>query len=230
MALLTMRWHDLLFAHWPVDAGPLRRLVPGPLELDLHDGVAWLGVVPFGNARVRPLRLPLPGEAIAFAEVNVRTYVRAPDGAAGVWFLSLDGDDRVGALVARLAFGIAYHHADVVLADGSSGTRVTMRRGGMAPASLDVSYRPIGGVIDPSALDTFLTDRLTMFGVRGGQLLRADVRHDRWRLHEAEAEWRRVEVTAGLGLPALEGDPLLRWAEPVDVAFPRLPTPVVHPR
>jgi uncharacterized protein YqjF (DUF2071 family) len=230
MALLTMRWHDLMFAHWPVDAAALRRLVPAPLELDLHDGVAWLGVVPFGNARVRPLGMPLPGEAIGFAEVNVRTYVRAPDGTPGVWFLSLDGGDRVGAVVARLTFGIDYHHAAVALAGGTSGTRATMRRGGTAPVSLDVSYRPVGGVIVPSALDTFLTDRLTMFGVRRGRLLRADVRHAPWRLHAAEAEWRRVEVTGGLGLPALEGDPLLRWAEPVDVSFPRLPTPVVHPR
>ena len=64
MALLTMRWHDLLFAHWPIHAGVLRPLVPAGLELDTFDGAAWLGVVPFGNARLRPLGLPLPGEAI----------------------------------------------------------------------------------------------------------------------------------------------------------------------
>ena len=78
MALLTMRWQDLLFAHWPLDPSLLRPLVPEALEIDAFEGAGWLGVVPFGNARLRPLGMPLPGEAIAFAEVNVRTYVRRP--------------------------------------------------------------------------------------------------------------------------------------------------------
>jgi len=35
---MRMRWVDLLFAHWAVDADALRAKLPGGLELDLYDG------------------------------------------------------------------------------------------------------------------------------------------------------------------------------------------------
>jgi uncharacterized protein YqjF (DUF2071 family) len=44
--IMTQSWHDLLFAHWAVDAGKLRSKVPGALELDTFGGRAWIGVVP----------------------------------------------------------------------------------------------------------------------------------------------------------------------------------------
>jgi uncharacterized protein len=226
MALLTMRWQDLLFAHWRMDPALLRPLVPRALEVDTFEGAAWLGIVPFRNARLRPLGIPLPGEAIAFAEVNVRTYVRGPDGAPAVWFLSLDGDHRLGALAARASFGIAYHHADVTLDASSTGSRLKMRRHGTPPARLDARYQPVGPVMEPSALDTFLTDRLLMYGVRGSTLLRAEVRHGPWRLHPAEAAFDHLDVTRAHGLPPPEGTPHLRWAEPLDVSFAGLPSSI----
>ena len=230
MPLLTMGWHDLLFAHWPVDVRVLRPLVPGELELDVHDGVAWLGVVPFGNVRLRPLGLPLPGDAIRFGEVNVRTYVRGPDGAPAVWFLSLDGDHRAGAIAARALYAIPYHRAAVRLETSAGESRLTMRRGGSRPAALDVRYRPAGPVAATASFEAFLTDRLVMFGRRGESLLRAEVRHPSWRLRPAEAAFTTLDVTTGLGLPPLAGTPHLRWAEPLDVVFPRPPARVHRPR
>jgi uncharacterized protein YqjF (DUF2071 family) len=223
--LLTMRWHDLLFAHWRVEPAALRPLVPRGLDVDTIDGSAWLGVIPFGNARLRPLGVPLPGEAIAFGEVNVRTYVRGPDGAPAVWFFSLDGDTRLGAPAARALYGINYRRAAVRFTTAADGvTSLSMRRGGRRPAALDVRYRPTGPLTAASALDAFLTDRLVMFGRRGATLLRAEVRHGPWRLHPAEATFATVDVTARLGLPAPVGEPYIRWAEPLDVVFARPPT------
>ena len=58
----------------------LRQRVPDELEIEEHDGSAWLGIQFF---RVRALRargaLPVPGIS-AFLQLNVRTYVRGPDG------------------------------------------------------------------------------------------------------------------------------------------------------
>src|ERR1700753_3100034 len=51
--LLRMTWHDLLFAHWRVDAASLRPRVPPGLEIETFDGSAWLGVVPFTMSGVR---------------------------------------------------------------------------------------------------------------------------------------------------------------------------------
>src|SRR5689334_7552432 len=45
--VMTQTWHDLLFAHWPIDASALREHVPAAFELDLYDGSGWLAIVPF---------------------------------------------------------------------------------------------------------------------------------------------------------------------------------------
>ena len=52
--LMTQSWHDLLFAHWPVDVSELRRAVPAALELDLFDDQAWLGIVTVPHDERRP--------------------------------------------------------------------------------------------------------------------------------------------------------------------------------
>src|SRR5262245_13769112 len=74
--VMTMSWLDLLFAHWPVHRGRVRELVPAGLELDLWDQQAWVGVVPFRMSQVGPPSLNRLPWISAFAELNVRTYVR----------------------------------------------------------------------------------------------------------------------------------------------------------
>jgi uncharacterized protein len=209
-----------------MDPALLRPFVPVALEIDTFDGAAWLGVVPFGNARLRPFGIPLPSEAIAFAELNVRTYVRGPDGTPAVWFLSLDGDHRLGAMAARLGFAIPYHHASVTLEASEGGSHLTMRRHGAPPASVDVRYRPVGPRVEPTRLDTFLTDRMVMYGLRRSTVLRTEVRHGPWRLHAAQAKFEHLDVIGAFGLPSPQGAPHLRWAEPLDVSFPGLPSAI----
>ena len=51
---MTQTWHDLLFAHWPVDPAAVRALVPAAFEIDRFDGEAWLGIVPFHMTNVAP--------------------------------------------------------------------------------------------------------------------------------------------------------------------------------
>jgi uncharacterized protein len=82
---MRMRWCDLLFAHWAVDAARVRRLIPEGLELDLFNGRGYVGAVPFRMEGVTPRRVPaLPG-LHAFPELNLRTYVKL-GGKPGVWF------------------------------------------------------------------------------------------------------------------------------------------------
>jgi Uncharacterized conserved protein len=45
--VMRQTWDNLLFAHWPVPAGAMRRVLPPQLEPDLFEGQTWLGVVPF---------------------------------------------------------------------------------------------------------------------------------------------------------------------------------------
>lgn len=50
---MAQRWNDLLFAHWPIPAEEMARLLPAGVEVDTFDGFAWVGVVPFWMDQVR---------------------------------------------------------------------------------------------------------------------------------------------------------------------------------
>lgn len=83
--VMTQTWNDLLFAHRPVDARPVRERVPASFELDLFDGEAWLGIVPFHMTNVAPRFVPALPWVSAFPELNVRTYVRIGDSGCRRW-------------------------------------------------------------------------------------------------------------------------------------------------
>ena len=72
--VMTQTWHDLLFAHWPVDAAFSVR-VPSPFDLDLFDGTAWLGIIPFHMTNVAPRGVPSLPWISEFPELNC-THVR----------------------------------------------------------------------------------------------------------------------------------------------------------
>ena len=40
-------WLDVLFAHWPVPVAALQPHIPPSLAIDLFEGQAWLGIIPF---------------------------------------------------------------------------------------------------------------------------------------------------------------------------------------
>lgn len=104
--VMVQRWADLAYLHWQVDEREVRDQLPAGLYPDLHEGAAWVGLVPF---EMRGLRVrgtpPLPWVR-RFVEVNVRTYVRDESGRPGVWFHSLDASRLGATIVARLAFGL----------------------------------------------------------------------------------------------------------------------------
>ena len=89
--LMTQSWHNLLFAHWPVDAAQLRMHLPPGLPADLHErtGMARRGA-PSAMTSVAPPRfVPAIPFVSEFAEINVRTYVTI-NGRPGVITFSLD--------------------------------------------------------------------------------------------------------------------------------------------
>src|SRR5438105_1420096 len=104
---ILMTWHDLLFIHWPFPANLLRPLIPPPLELDLFDGSAWIGIVPFYMTGVHPRGLRLGTCLENFPEINVRTYVTM-HGKPGVWFFSLDTPNILANAAARSFYHLPY--------------------------------------------------------------------------------------------------------------------------
>ncbi len=220
--VMRMRWTDLLFAHWPVDPEPLRRQLPPGLELDLYDGQAWLGIVPFRMSDVSPRGLPAVPVLSTFPEVNVRTYVRHGD-RGGVWFLSLDAASRPTVEGARAAFHLPYRLASMAM--DTRGDVVTYRSERRdprhEPAALDVTYGPSGPVrlAEPGSFDAWSTDRMRLFAVDGdGALWRTEIRHAPWPLQPARAVFTVETLAAAAGIELPTGiEPRLAFARRLDV-------------
>jgi uncharacterized protein YqjF (DUF2071 family) len=182
-------WDDLLFLHWRVDAAQLRKLVPAQLEVDEHDGSAWLGITPFliTGFRLRgTLALPVVS---TFPELNVRTYVTAGN-KPGVWFFSLDTSSRLAVEAARVTYRLPYFHARIV--HERRGARVqfaSSRRNGERPFVFEAGYRPGGSDVfepAPGSLEHFLAERYCLYAVDEKSLHRAEIHHSPWRIQTAD--------------------------------------------
>jgi len=83
--VMRMRWLDLLFAHWPVDPDVLAARLPAGLELDLRDGQAWLGIVPFTMAHTNLGRIKVHDRVNLECDMVGKYVVRAAQ-VAGLTF------------------------------------------------------------------------------------------------------------------------------------------------
>jgi uncharacterized protein YqjF (DUF2071 family) len=217
---LFMRWVDLAFMHWRVDASALRPLIPAALEIDTFDGSAWVGVTPFRMTDVHPVALPPIPTVRDFPELNVRTYVRR-GAASGVWFFSLDAASQLAVFGARAVVGLPYFHASML--ERRVGTDVhyeSVRTGHRnEPAELRVRYRPTGGVFHsvPGSLEHFLTERYSLFSMRLERLLRVDIEHVPWPLQPASADIERNTMTASIGITLPDVKPHVVFASSLDV-------------
>jgi len=219
-----MTWRDLLFAHWAVRPELVRQLIPASLELDLFEGYAWIGAVPFlmenTTARFVP---PIPG-VHAFPELNLRTYVKAAgrhESKPGVWFFSLDAGQRLAVRTARAFFHLPYFDAEFEIGGGPEILYRSRRTHRGAPAaSFDASYRPMGLTYHtmPGDLDSFLTDRYCLYSAdETGTVYRGEIDHAPWPLQQAEAEVRVNTLGDWLRIP-LEGKPqTVHFARALDV-------------
>jgi uncharacterized protein YqjF (DUF2071 family) len=219
--VLTQTWHDLLFAHWPVDKVALASKIPASLELDLYDGEAWVAIVPFHMTNVAPRGVPsMPGVS-AFPELNVRTYVRVGD-RPGVYFFSLDAGSALAVAMARTMFHLPYYLASIEREEQDGGIRYRSRRTVEqgSEAELLVSYRPAGPVFHPAegSLEYFLTERYCLYTTdKTAHPLRVDVHHPRWRLQTAEATFERNTMADAVGIRLAARAPLLHFARRQDV-------------
>jgi hypothetical protein len=219
------RWRSLLFLHWPVPTEVLRSLVPAELSLDLHDGVAYVGVVPFAMQGVRPRWCPA-AFAFRFLETNVRTYVLNGD-KPGVYFFSLDANSRVAVFAARTAWGLPYHYARMEMS--RSGDEICHRtQRASTGATHQVRYQ-LGenlGASQPATLEHFLLERYLLFVKHKDQLLTGHVHHTPYPVQMVHLLEVHDELMATAGFPVTSKFPALaHYSSGVDVEiFSLLPT------
>jgi uncharacterized protein len=222
--VMTQTWHDLLFAHWPLSSQVLRSRVPREFELDLFDGNAWIGIVPFRMTNVAPRGVSSLPWVSEFPELNVRTYVRVAD-RPGIYFFSLDAGSALAVLAARSLLNLPYYTASMAVTPRGSAIEYESRRDGTdGTAEFRASYHPTGPAFipTPKSLEYFLTERYCLYHIgRRGVPYRLEIHHPPWALHPADGDFIRNGMgdANGLALPARA--PLLHFAKRQDmVAWP----------
>ncbi len=216
---MTQVWRDVTFAHWAVPIADVEALLPPGLEVDTHQGQAWVSLVGFEMDALRLRGFPAIPTTHRFLEFNVRTYVVGSEGP-GVWFCSLDVAQWLPALVARIGFALPYDKGAVDVSHDRSLIVWTVDRTWpeRAQGSLAVSVEAEDvAPVSEDALATFLTSRWRLYAkTRGGRLVTAPVEHEPWPLSSA----RFIGADTGLASVAgfdVQGDPIVHHASAVHV-------------
>lgn len=239
---MHQNWGKLLFMHWRIGEQMLRPLIPSSLSIDVFDGSAWIGVVPFTMWGIRASFLPpIPGTS-AFHELNVRTYVHF-NGVPGVWFFSLDAAHSLAVWGARTFYHLPYFNAEMQLrqsaaridyssvrhdqmtyakffaADRASFSNDLTCDGDLPSAQFAGSWI-IGESLpeaEPDSLEFFLTERYCLYAYRRRQMYQSRIYHKPWSLRTASIESYNSSMIESLGLRTPDDRPLLHYAESIAV-------------
>ncbi|PAZ09761.1 hypothetical protein CLM62_44445 [Streptomyces sp. SA15] len=227
---LRAGWLRQAFVHWPFPPDDVQALLPEELVVDEYEGAAWVGVTPFVMADVRPPGIPraLPGLP-AFAETNLRTFVRYRNGRDGLWFLSIEV--ACPLMLAARAVGVPYNPGTLrVSVNGDAVSYTGSRWGGGASYRLVV--RP-GDPIRPTERDVWLTSRWRAYTRRLGRLWVTPTEHEPWPLRDAAVDVLEETLTTAAGLPAPTAEPLAHFSAGVrhvrlGASRPCVPTPGMY--
>ena len=210
-------WRDLVFLHWELPPEVVRPAVPRPFELDLRDGLAWVSIVAFEVRDLHPVHPWIVLPSLDFLETNLRTYVRWND-EPSIWFLTLDAASRLAVIGARVAYGLPYRHASMLI--GRQGEALEYghaRTGDRAAFYVRCRIGASSGSAAPGSLEHYLVERYRFVVVRRGRVLSTEVRHPPYPLHAATVDDVSESIFVPSGLPPATGKPLAHYSPGVDV-------------
>jgi uncharacterized protein len=217
---LLHTWSELSFVHWPYDPAAIEPLLPDSVALDVFDGVAWVGLVPF-HCTIRPPGTPRVPWVSSFEEMNVRTYVRGPDGVPGVWFITLDAARLGAVLIARSTYRLNYFWSKMAFARvGDVAAYSSRRRWPKSAKAVGTLALEVGLPVGPdeiTPLDAFLTGRWSFYGRFGRRLYRGQIEHEPWQLERARLLHCDPGLVSACGLAVPEGQPIVHHSRPVEV-------------
>jgi len=216
--LMRQNWGKLLFMHWPVSEKSLRPLIPENLTIDTFDGTAWIAIAPFTLWDVRLISAPPLPWISHFHELNVRTYVHF-NGVPGVWFLSLNANSRAAVRGARWLYHLPYFNAGIDLKEQEGTIYYDLKRRDGPPAQFIASWRARNDLpeAEPGTLEFFLVERYCLYAASGKNIYRGRIYHRPWPLQQAELLSYQSTMIESHGLPTPESDPLLHYADALEV-------------
>lgn len=216
--IMHQTWLNLLFLHWPVDPALLRPLIPSRLEIDTHDGKAWIGVTPFAMSNIHLVNLPPVPGLDSLLELNVRTYVHH-DGKPGVWFFSLDASKLLPAIAARIVFMLPYYRASMEFNLGSNGFQFRSQRTVGPTANFSARWKTGIQLRDPDrdSLAFFLVERYALFAGSDETLMMSRIYHHPWILEEVTEVELASSMLSALNLPESIDEPLAHFSRSLEV-------------
>ena len=216
-AVMVQQWRDLAYVHWRYPVEEVQALLPSGVEVDVHEGSAWVGLIPFSMRKIGLPRLPAVPYLGSFPEVNVRTYVRC-NGKPGVWFFSLDVNRFLPALVARTTYLLPYCWGSARHFRDGDVLKTTVRRRWPSTSSTHISILIGDEIEEPSDTAVFLSARWGLYskGFRGA-LRYAPVDHEKWPLYSATLLDIDDSLVTSAGLSAPRGEPHVMFSPGVSV-------------
>ena len=227
-AVMKQGWYDLAYIHFRYSVEEVARILPDGLEVDVCDGSAWVGLIPFSMRGIGVPGLPAVPYLGTFPEVNVRTYVRR-NGVPGVWFCSLDINRLLPTIVARTTYTLPYCFGRASNKRvGDELITTVERRWPRGEAHTKIRLIIGEPIVAPSPLEVFLSARWGLYTTTRRRNLRyAPISHEPWRLQRAEIislDDSLIEA-AGFAAPnvAVNGEPHVMFSGgvPVRVGLPR---------
>ncbi|MEO3937228.1 DUF2071 domain-containing protein [Dermatophilaceae bacterium Soc4.6] len=225
--IMSQWWRDICFAHWSIDPARIAPMLPRGVRPDLHDGRAWVGLIPFRMVDAGVLTGPPVPWLGTFLEMNVRTYTVDDHGRHGVYFCSLEAQRLAVVAGALGSFDVPYRWARMTyeqqpygaapVGPGSTLTYTSRRigprlgagsgrvRGSAAHSRMSVAVGD--SVPEPSELDLFLTARFGLHTSLLAQPLWVPNTHGPWPLHRAELLDLDDTLLAAAGFPDLAATP-----------------------
>ena len=217
----TQSWRDLLFLHWDIPIDLAQSLLPKGLTLDLYDGKAWIGVVPFTMEKVKPSFLP-QWAAFNFLECNVRLYVLA-QGQPGVYFLSLEAASWLAVQAARIGWKLPYFYAKMQTQQHpipqTQHVEVDYKSYRSNGTGIEVKYirKEALSPSKPGSLAFFFLERYLLFIEKGEEIYSGQVYHPPYPAYEAEVLELKQNLTESHGYHSSELPTYVHASTGVDV-------------
>ena len=163
-------WRNLTFLHWEIASEELEPLLPSGLQLDLFQGKAYIGIVPFEMKNIRPAWCPQV-LGFNFLETNVRTYV-IHNQEPGVFFFSLDANSYIAVKIARWIWHLPYFHSAMTFSNKDAIYNYTLKRPDKVQSQIKIEVSETLPPSEADSLEYFLLERYLLFTELRGQLLR----------------------------------------------------------
>lgn len=203
-------WNEALFLHWKVAPATIQPLIPDSLTLDTFEGVAYVSLVAFRMQNIRTRHLPAISWISDFAEINVRTYIDQGH-KKGVYFLSLEAEKGLSALIARQLSGLPYTKSSI-----HRDSRHYKSNHPQKGFHLDVAFEATDPITAKSKLDRWLTERYCAYFEEKERCYRYDIHHPEWPLRHVALHQMDLKYT--IGSLALSDTPdLSHYSEGVQV-------------